>query len=83
MGPRRELRVADPAEPALHVVPEPLERGREEHAVLEAVAAAAATHELRLHRVQRDPRVLVEQDVDVVERERPDVRLVEGVQRLP
>ena len=38
---RRRERVADPAELAYGVVPQPLRRGREQRGVLEAVAAAA------------------------------------------
>ena len=49
--------------------------------MLEAVPASSATDELLLDRVQAHAGVLVEQHVDVVERERPDVGLVQRVQR--
>ena len=75
------VRVADPAEPPLHGVAEPLERGREQRSVLEAIAAPPTTDELRLHGLESDSRVLFEQHVDVVERERPHVRLEQLVER--
>ena len=65
--------VADAPEAALHVVAEPLEHCREQRSVLEAIAATPATDELRLDGVESDSRMLLEQHVDVVERERPHV----------
>ena len=74
------VRVADTAEPPLHGVAEPLERRREQRSVLEAIAAPPATDELRLDGVESDSRMLFEQHVDVVERERPHVRLEQPVE---
>ena len=75
------VRVADPAEPPLHGVAEPLERRREQRCVLEAVAAPPATDELGLDDVESDSQMLLEQHVDVVESERPHVRLEQPVER--
>ena len=75
------VRVADPAEPPLHGVAEPLERGGEQRSVLEAISAPPATDELRLDGVESDSRMLLEQHVDVVERERPHVCLEQPVER--
>jgi hypothetical protein len=61
---------------AADVVAQPLQRRREDRRVLEAVAAPAPAHEFLLHRAEVDTRVLCEQDVDVVEGEGTDVRLV-------
>ena len=49
--------------------------------MLEAVAASSAADELLLDGVEAHARVLVEQHVDVVERERADVGLVQRVER--
>ena len=59
---------------------QPLEDGGELRAVLEAVAAAAPADELRLHLLEPDPRMLVEQPVDGVEGEGADMGLVQGVE---
>ena len=70
-------RVADPAQVPPHLVAEPFQGGGEDRAVLEAVAAPAAADELLLDGVEGDAGVLAEQHVDVVERERAHVRLVQ------
>jgi hypothetical protein len=75
--------IADAAEVAAYVVARPLQRGRHEGGVLEAVATAAAGHELLLHRRQRDAAVLPQQDVDVVEGEGAHVCLVKLGEGLP
>ena len=71
---------SDTTEPALDGVAQTLENRREQDGVLEAVAAPAPHHELGLHGLERHPGVLVEQHIDVVEREGSDMRLVEGVE---
>src|SRR5690606_29543175 len=80
MGAGGRRRVAHPSQPPLDHVAQALQGGAEERAVLEAVSAPAATDELGLNRTEVDTRMLVEQDVDVVERERTNVRLMELVQ---
>lgn len=62
---------------------EPFEHGGEQRGVLEAVATAATTDELVRDRVETDAAMLVQHDVDVVERERPDVRRKELVEQRP
>ena len=49
--------------------------------MFEAVAAAPTSDELLLDGAEPDSRVLVEQHVDVVERERADMGFVELLQR--
>ena len=71
------VRVTDPTQVPPDLVPEPFQSGREDRAVLEAVAATTTTNELLLDGIQGDTGVLAEQHVDVVEGERADVRLVE------
>jgi hypothetical protein len=67
--PRLEAR----GEP-VHGVAEQFEDGGEEAVVLVAVAAPPPSDELRAHDVERNPLVLPENDVDVLERDRLDVR---------
>ena len=82
VSPRRGG-VSDPPQPSFHDVAQPLQCRREQDGVLEAVPAPSATDELLLDRVQAHAGVLVEQHVDVVEREGPDVGLVQRVQCSP
>ena len=81
--PGGQQRIAHPSQPTLDLIPEPLQGRREQRAVLEAVPAATAADELGLDRCQVDARVPVQQDVDVVEGERPHVGLVQCVQGRP
>jgi hypothetical protein len=62
-------RVPDAREARRDVVTQSREHRVKERAVLEAVATAMPTDELVLHRGERDARVLVEQHIEVLERE--------------
>ena len=70
-----------PGRAAGGVVPEREQDGVEQGGVLEAVAAPPARHELLDHGRERHPRVLLEEHVDVVEREGPDVGCEQLLQR--
>ena len=65
-----------------HAVAERLERSLEQGVLLEAVAAAAPGHELLLQRAELETDRPAEQDVEVLERDRRDVRLVQSGERL-
>ena len=82
VGARRDLRVADPPQPELGLVAQPLDHGVEQAGVLEAVAAAAPAQELLLDGVEPDAGMLLEQHVDVVEGEGAHVRGQQRGERL-
>ena len=72
---------ADAREEPVDRVPEALERRREQQAVLVAVAAAAPGDQLGLHALEVDGDPAAERDVEVLERDRGDVRAVERRER--
>ena len=85
MGARRDhaARAAIPHARAQRrdVEPDRLEHEQQQAVLLEAVAAAARLHELSLERRRRQLDGAAGQDVEVLERNRLDVRLHDAVQR--
>jgi len=73
---------ADPGEQPVHGEPEPLERRGEQLAVLVAVAAAPRVHQLGLDGVEIHLDAAAEHDVEVLERDRRQVRAMQRRQRL-
>lgn len=75
----RSLRL-DPGHPALHLEADPLEDRGEQQRVFVAVPTASPSDQLALDRVELDPGMGAENHVDVLERDRPDMRRVQAVQ---
>ena len=69
--------VPDPAETPAYVVAQSLDHRSEQRRVLEAVAAPLPSDELLLNGLEGDAGMVAEEDVDVLERERPHMCLVQ------